>query len=81
MYDSPLFAQSNSDTLSGGIGVEQDKLWATFQKTGKVEDYLRYCGIDIYSTGVNRAGDKPKGDTANENHHRRTDREGKQQYR
>lgn len=26
--------------------MEQDKLWATFQKTGRVQDYLKYCGID-----------------------------------
>ncbi|MBQ9964266.1 MAG: hypothetical protein IJP14_04015 [Clostridia bacterium] len=33
--------------------MEQEKLWATFQKTGKVQDYLRYCGIDLHETGEN----------------------------
>ncbi len=33
--------------------MEQEKLWATFQKTGKVHDYLRYCGIDIPPAGEN----------------------------
>ena len=27
--------------------MEQEKLWAVFQKTGKVEDYLRYRGIVV----------------------------------
>ena len=33
--------------------MEQDKLWATFQKTGKVQDYLRYCGIDMDAAAEN----------------------------
>ncbi len=57
--------------------MEQEKLWAVFQKTGKVEDYLRYCGIDIYTTGVNSTAEEQHGDAANEDHHRRPHREGK----
>lgn len=33
--------------------MDQDKLWATFAKTGKVQDYLRYCGVDVYGNGEN----------------------------
>ena len=42
--------------------MEQEKLWATFQKTGKVQDYLRYCGIDLPETAENsvaEAKEKP----------------------
>ena len=58
--------------------MDQEKLWATFQKTGKVADYLRYCGIDIYENGTNSVSDREE---TNEADHRRTDRAGKQQYR
>lgn len=60
--------------------MEQEKLWATFQKTGKVEDYLRYCGIDSYENGTNSVAEDD-GETTNESDHRRPDRTGKQQYR
>lgn len=60
--------------------MEQEKLWAVFQKTGKVEDYLRYCGIDIYENGTDSVAGS-NGETTNESDHRRTDRAGKQQYR
>ena len=59
--------------------MEQEKLWAIFQKTGKVEDYLRYCGIDMYSSGTNAVADTQE--DPYECDHRRTDRAGKQQYR
>lgn len=58
--------------------MEQDKLWATFQKTGKVTDYLRYCGIDLYENGTNSVA---KQEELHEADHRRTDRAGKQQHR
>lgn len=61
--------------------MDQEKLWATFQKTGKVEDYLRYCGIDVYAAGANSTAEEENGETVNEADHRRTDRAGKQQYR
>lgn len=38
--------------------MDQDKLWATFQKTGKVQDYLRYCGVDVYGSGENSVESK-----------------------
>ena len=58
--------------------MKQEKLWAVFQETGKVEDYLRYCGIDIYTTGANSAAEEHNGEPANENHHRRSHREREQ---
>lgn len=60
--------------------MEQEKLWAVFQKTGKVDDYLRYCGIDFYSNGTDSVAEND-GETAYESDHRRTDRAGKQQHR
>ena len=60
--------------------MEQEKLWAAFQKTGKVDDYLRYCGIDIYGNGTNSVAEND-GETTYESDHRRTDRAGKQQHR
>ena len=50
--------------------MDQDKLWATFQQTGKVHDYLRYCGIDVYrnENTVANAKEKP-----NETDDRRAD--------
>ena len=51
--------------------MEQDKLWATFQKTGKVQDYLRYCGIDLYASGENSVAEA-KGNK-DETDHRRPD--------
>lgn len=61
--------------------MDQEKLWAVFQKTGKVEDYLRYCGIDMYSAGTNTVADTATQEEPYERDHRRTDRAGKQQYR
>lgn len=67
----PPFAQSNS--RKGGQRMEQDKLWAAFQKSGKVEDYLRYCGIDTFNTGTNAVLEKPPKEGQNETDNRRTD--------
>ena len=58
--------------------MDQEKLWATFQKTGKVEDYLRYCGIDIYTNSV---ADSATEEDIYEFDNRRTDHSRKQQYR
>ena len=62
--------------------MEQDKLWAKFTRTGKVADYLEYCGVDV-GTAVNAlATDTPKTQEApHEADHRRADHPGKQQYR
>ncbi len=58
--------------------MDQDRLWATFQKTGKVADYLRYCGIDVYEAG---AENLVKQEEPHEADHRRTDRAGEQHPR
>jgi hypothetical protein len=58
--------------------MDQEKLWAAFQKTGKVEDYLRYCGIDIYTNSVS---DFESEEGIHESNDRRTDHSRKQQYR
>lgn len=51
--------------------MEQDKLWATFQKTGKVQDYLRYCGIDMDTAAENTTATPPQ-EEPHETDHRRT---------
>ncbi len=53
--------------------MEQDKLWAAFQKSGKVEDYLRYCGIDRFDAGTNAVPVKPTQEGQHETDNRRTD--------
>lgn len=58
--------------------VDKDKLWAKFEKSGKVSDYLEYCGIDI-GTGVNAVAEPTE--EQDETDHRRTDHTGKQQRR
>jgi hypothetical protein len=57
--------------------MDQDKLWAKFTKTGKVSDYLKYCGVDMGDAAVNSVAQE---DT-HETNDRRTDHSGKQQYR
>ena len=57
--------------------MKRRDLWDAFARTGRVEDYLRYRGVDIYD-----AADR-KGLEANARHetdHRRADYPGKQQY-
>lgn len=54
------------------------RLWDAFLKTGRVEDYLRYRGVDIYqSTAAPSAKEAP----AHAGDDRRPDHSGKQQYR
>ena len=33
--------------------MEREKLWHTFAQSGRVEDYLRYRGIDLTSRATN----------------------------
>ncbi|MBQ3259117.1 MAG: hypothetical protein IJA68_01200 [Clostridia bacterium] len=58
--------------------MDKDKLWARFEQTGKVSDYLKYCGVDVFSSETNavQGSEEP-----NETDDRRTDHSGKQQYR
>lgn len=60
--------------------MKQEHLWEIFQKTGKVEDYLRYCGV-ASSAADNTVADYRTGVTHHEADHRRTDRAGKQHHR
>ena len=56
--------------------MQQDSLWASFLKTGRVEDYLRYRGIDIYA----RTDRPEKEKQRHEADDRRPHHPGKQQY-
>ena len=58
--------------------MDQDKLWARFTRTGKVTDYLQYCGVDVVdeSARVQEPSEEP-----HEADHRSSDHSGKQQYR
>lgn len=50
--------------------------WKTFQQTGRIADYLRYRGIDVFSGPVpNQKED------ARESDDRRPDHSGEQQHR
>lgn len=53
--------------------MEQDKLWAAFQKSGKVQDYLRYCGIDRFDAGTNAVLGELTQEDEHETDNRRTD--------
>ena len=33
--------------------MDRDKLWHTFTHSGRVEDYLRYRGIDLTVSAIN----------------------------
>ncbi len=56
--------------------MQQDSLWTSFLKTGRVEDYLRYRGIDIYA----RTDRPEKEKRRHEADDRRPHHPGKQQY-
>ena len=53
--------------------MKDDKLWAKFEKSGKVADYLRYCGVDMGETLNSTAQEEP-----HEIPNRGTDHSGKQ---
>lgn len=57
---------------------DEQQLWNAFLKTGRVEDYLRYRGVDIYqTTGISST----EGASGHAGDDRRPDHSGKQQYR
>lgn len=57
---------------------DNQQLWDAFLKTGRVEDYLRYRGVDIYqSSSLSSTKEAP----AYAGDNRRPDHSGKQQYR
>ena len=59
--------------------MDQDKLWAKFEKTGKISDYLKYCGVDMGDNALNAV--TTESEERHETDHRRADHTGKQQYR
>ena len=58
--------------------MDKDKLWARFEQTGRVTDYLKYCGVDVLSSETNAAQGSEE---PNETDDRRIDHSGKQQHR
>lgn len=57
---------------------ENQSLWNAFLKTGRVEDYLRYRGVDPYSSTAISSTEEA---SAHAGDNRRPDHSGKQQYR
>jgi hypothetical protein len=55
--------------------MDKDKLWARFTETGRVTDYLKYCGVDV---GVNAVQESEEPHEVDD---RCADHSGKQQYR
>ena len=58
--------------------MDKDKLWARFTETGRVTDYLKYCGVDVGTADVCAV---QQSEEPNEADDRRADHSGKQQYR
>ena len=58
---------------------DNQQLWNAFLKTGRVEDYLRYRGVDIYQSPSPSSSTKEANNHAGDN--RRPDHSRKQQYR
>ena len=71
-----LMLRTNKPKEMGAVPNEQS-LWEAFLKTGRVEDYLRYRGVDIYQSPAPIA----KETAAYAVDDRRPDYSGKQQYR
>ena len=64
-------------TPKGGGNMDNNELWDAFKKTGRIADYLRYRGIEVFSGPT----PKPEEGTPREPDNRCTDHSGKQQYR
>ena len=56
-------------------------LWDAFVKTGRIEDNLRYCGVDIYRQMNSAAPPAGKEPPSHASDNRRPDHPGEQQYR
>lgn len=54
--------------------MDRNELWTAFKKTGRVEDYLRYCGIDIYQNMLSALPSQEAGRTAGGSAHAADDR-------
>lgn len=63
--------------------MKRDNYWSAFAKTGRVEDYLRYCGVD--NLRKRRGCRIPAPSTEEQppyaSDNRRPNHPGKQQYR
>ncbi len=57
---------------------KEQEWWNAFLQTGRVEDYLRYKGIDVYQ---NQGLSSAEGGSVHADNDRRSDHPGKQQYR
>lgn len=57
---------------------KDDQLWNAFMKTGRIDDYLRFRGVDIYDVPVVSSTEEAP---AHAGDNRRPDHSGKQQYR
>lgn len=53
--------------------MKRDDMWDAFAKTGRIQDYLRYRGVDVYEV-TDREGKR-------RHDNRRPDHTGEQQYR
>lgn len=51
---------------------KRDALWKIFEKTGRPEDYLKYCGIDSFDAANAVCPENPPEET-HETDDRRTD--------
>lgn len=56
--------------------MDKQDWWQAFQQTGRIADYLRYRGIEVFS-----ASDQHKEGDSRETNDRRLDSSGEQQYR
>ncbi len=59
--------------------MDDKELWDAFKKTGRIADYLRYRGVEVFS-GPTPTPKQEEGTTC-ETIDRRPDHPGKQQYR
>jgi len=57
--------------------MDQQDWWQAFQKTGRIADYLRYRGIDVFSATV---PNQPEEGDVRETDNRCTDHSGEQQH-
>lgn len=60
-----------------------DNLWNAFKSTGRIADYLRYRGVEVFNTTMmsQPASSDEKENTDNEADNRRSDYPREQQYR
>jgi len=62
--------------LTGAKFMKRYDLWDAFAKTGRIEDYLRYRGVDVYNLkNMKNSKEEPQRDD-----NRRPDYQGEQQY-